>query len=276
MSLSTVLKMPEVRALLREEIRAPGGWMSPKLVEPPRGNAPLPLALAFGAALRFGMAVRGWGAIRDLVALRALYRLRLDPQMAVHVPLARAQVDEAFAALARFDDGEAVSEDSARACFLLAGLEIAGREERRAKRVGALTRGVTREETAELQALYRGVPWARLAPTTLARLRPGIQGSPFGELRADLVIDDRLVGITMSDKGALTAEMLQGLVLRALLANRLGLAGATEPERVERVALYFARCGALRTLNLDACVHPAAQEDLLDEVIALAGAAKAA
>lgn len=276
MSLTTTLKMPEVRALLKDEVRAPGGWITPKLLEPPRGSAALPLGLAFGSALRFGMAVRGWGVIRDLVAFQGLYRLRTDPGMAPHVPLARAQVDEAFTALARFDDGVELSEASARACYLLAGLEISARQERRAKRVGALTRGVTREEIAELQALYRLVPWAKLQPETRARLRPILEGGALGAQRVDLVIDDRVVGVSLSEKGSLSPEMLHGLVLRALLANRFGFQGEQQVERFEHLELYFARCGAARRLNLDACVHPAAQDELLDEVMALVSASKAA
>ncbi|MCB9766363.1 MAG: hypothetical protein H6739_41695 [Alphaproteobacteria bacterium] len=277
MSLTSVLREPEVRDLFKERIRVPGGYREPRIVEPPRGNDDAHLGMAFDYALRFGMAVRGWGVIRDLQALRGMQRLRSDPAMATQLPLAQAQLDEAFAALAQFDDGEEIAEACARACFLLTGIEVAVHTTRKRSRTRALTRGVTRAETRELAALYRLVPWSKLEPARIASLNPHFgEGSRLvGGAYADLIVDDALIDIKCTRTTSLRSGDLFQIIGYALLANRFGINGQEDAPRVGRVGIYFGRAGALRTFNLDACVHPADAADLLDVMLDVAGRAAA-
>lgn len=264
MSLTSVLNTPEMRAFLNGRIRNPGLKPRPATVISSRTQAASIVGTALDYALRFGMAVRGWGEIDNLVAIKAVGATLLYPSLEEYFPRARSHLDMAFEALAKFDDRVELSTASARACLLLAGLDPLFR----AARPEGLVRVLTDEDIEELQAIYRLIPWARLAPTTQIALNPTFnEGSAaVGGADADILLDDCLIDIKTIKEQKLSLQDVRQVVSYALFANRFGVHNLDDVMPIRRLGIYFSRAGVLHTFALSDCIDKENEEPVLNEL----------
>ena len=266
MSLTSVLETSEMRAFLKGRIHNPGLKPRPATVVASRTRAAPIIGTALDYALRFGMAVRGWGEIDNLVAIKAVGATLLHLPLDGHFPRARAHLDAAFEALAKFDDRAALSEASARACLLLAGLDPLYR----AARPEGLFRTITDADIEELQALYRLIPWSRFTPTTQIALNPTFnEGSnAVSGADADILLDDCLIDIKTIKVQKLSMRDVRQVVSYALLANRFGVHNIDAMMPVRRLGIYFSRAGVLHTFALSDCIDSEQEEPVLDQLFA--------
>jgi hypothetical protein len=255
---------PAVKELFRQRVRSPGPLYQPPLRVAPSSGSPQVVGTAFDYALRAGLSARRWGRWGSAVAARGVHLAERHPLLSGLAMLAREQLEEALTLLRSLDDGEQLPAEGARACLLLAGLDVLWRSPRHAE--PALRRVIELEEIDELQRLYRIVPWEELRPARALWLNPefGEGSRRIGGADADLIVDGLLIDIKTVRSTRITPAYVRQLVGYALLANRFGVTSgaraAQEPINIARAGVYFSRAGRLITFNLRDCVdegdHP--------------------
>ena len=266
MSLTSVLETSTMRAFLKDRIHNPGLKPRPTILVPSRTRAAPIIGTALDYALRFGMAVRGWGEIDNLIAIKAVGATLLHWKLDGHFKKASAHLDEAFEALAKFDEQRELSAASARACLLFAGLDPLYR----AARPEGLSRLIADVEVEELQALYCIIPWSSFEPSTQVALNPKINesSSRLGGADADVLLDDCLIEIKTIKEQKLALRDVRQVVGYALLANRFGVHNLATMNPVQRLGVYFSRAGVLHTFALSDCIAPEQEPVVLDQLLA--------
>jgi hypothetical protein len=292
-----MLNQPETRVFLKNKLRTPRLGKQPPPRVPPRAQHANRVGTAFDYALRAGLAARYEVQSRSTTAEAALLVLAteadmfavdadsgegyfldepgLDPTLNPSLDPERfgriaARVQVALDVWRAVGTDEELTEEAARACYQLAGLD----PYYRAHIDGDLEREPDDVELDELRALYRIVPWPEFNPEARLWLNPTFgEGSRLlGGADADVIRDDLLIEVKTVKK--LRSKTFRQLIGYALLANAYGVnCDAQAPQSrtaITRIGVYLSRAGKLVTWPLEDVLPPEGGDDVLAYLVSAA------
>jgi hypothetical protein len=270
MSLTSVLREPDVKARFGEVVRVPpfleGGGRD--VYVPGRAGREAIIGTAFDYLLRFYVhyinpfcIVRPWVAEGAMVIVkRARQRRgrgrRTSDWRGVEERVANS-LGEAKEALTQYMVCGEVNREVLRASVLLAHLDRFARTRKVHQGFG----GVDDADLDELHALYEIVPRKQFRACKLCVLNPTFgEGSRLvGGADADLLIDDTLMEIKATKNNYVDTGNVQQLVGYLVLMLIGGVDGVVGDPVVRRVGIYSARYGDLLSMRLEDII---ARDDL--------------
>lgn len=267
MSLTSFLKLPDVRQRFSDELAIPRLPDGKKILAAPLSNRYSLVGTAFDYLLRFHLQrlnnhaiCRSWVAETALASLDQVdfggtydldrrkwlpsQQLRKTQRLFVAAKLAHA----------RFIKSGRLTDDLLKACVLLAKLDVVHRAGYLDPRMGH----AAKRDLKDLKHLIEIVPWQQFRSKQLCILNPtfGKASLLLDGADADLVLDDTLVEIKAQKLFKLQPEHLFQLV-GYLLLNRLGLIdGLKKRPRISKLGVYFARYAELHTFDVGDIIQP--------------------
>lgn len=269
MSLTSFLKLPDVRKRFREEIEVPRILDQRDIVAPARSNRYSLVGTAFDYLFRFHLQRLNKHAVaHPWVAEEGLARLA-EPGFGGFIDInsepfewlphpqfkkARLLFVRARAAHARFLKSGRLTEGLLKSSTFLAQLDFVVRAEYVDESLGH----TTQKDLRDLRRLISVVPWKRFRSKRLCVLNPtfGKASRLVGGADADLLLDDILVDIKTTKTLMLRPEYLFQLVGYVIL-HRLGsIEGLKTKPHVSKIAIYFSRHAHLQVFELNDVISP--------------------
>ena len=269
MSLTSFLKLPDVRKRFRGEIEVPRILDQRNIVAPAQSNRYSLVGTAFDYLFRFHLQrfnrsaiTRPWVAEQGLAYLAepgfgGFMDARSDTlRWLPHPKLRKARLlfARARAAHAWFLKSGRLTEGLLKTSTFLAQLDFVVRAEYVDENLGH----ATQKDLRDLRRLISVVPWKQFRCKRLCVLNPsfGKASRLVGGADADLLLDDILVDIKTTKTLMLRPEYLFQLVGYVIL-HRLGsIDGLKSKPHISKIAIYFSRHAHLQVFELNDVISP--------------------
>lgn len=258
MSLTSLLKIPSVRAEFAKRVRVPELPSSLVMRVPRKTADPAKMGTALDYGIRFALR-RKYSAIHSgkLIAELALHS-RVAMQRGTRASIQKI-IEQGKMEL---ENATGATESFAYWCFQLANLDIIMRQRQLPKQIPMVP---TEHDIREFRALMKiavGV-WYPVERYCLLNPTFGEGSSLVGGADADVVQDGIIIDIKTVAKPNL-ADVLYQLVGYYVLADSYEVDGLPAGEKITEVAVYFARHGSLIRLPIERLVTPEQVEELHD------------